>query len=94
MNPGVSNVWPKSTYRKTDLGPRTAAAGSGRLQRLEKIMDEYCGGCGQRYMVNTRLMERGIELLKMLKEDLANLGADGLHQLLRAWELHHRVLAS
>ena len=64
------------------------------LQRLEKIMDEYCGGCGQRYMVNTPLMERGIELLKMLKEDLANLGADGLHQLLRAWELHHRVLAS
>ena len=64
------------------------------LQRLEKIMDEYCGGCGQRYMVNTPLMERGIELLKMLREDLANLGADGLHQLLRAWELHHRVLAS
>ena len=30
----------------------------------------------------------------MLKEDLANLGADGLHQLQRAWELHHRVLAS
>ena len=64
------------------------------LQRLEKIMDEYCGGVGQRYMVNEPLMKRGVELLKMLKEDLNNLGADGLHQLQRAWELHHRVLAS
>jgi len=30
----------------------------------------------------------------MLKEDLDYLGADSLHQLQRAWELHHRVLAS
>ena len=45
-------------------------------------------------MVNETLMTRVIELLNMLKEDLKNLGADGLHQLQRAWELHHRVLAS
>ena len=30
----------------------------------------------------------------MLKEDLAYLGAEDLHQLQRAWELQHRVLAS
>ena len=27
----------------------------------------------------------------MLKEDLKHLGAENLHHLLRAWELHHRV---
>ena len=30
----------------------------------------------------------------MLKEDLAQLAAEDLHQLQRAWELRHRVLAS
>ena len=30
----------------------------------------------------------------MLKEDLDHLAAEDLHQLQRAWELHHRVLAS
>jgi adenylylsulfate reductase subunit A len=30
----------------------------------------------------------------MLKEDMAHIGADSLHQLQRAWELHHRVVTS
>jgi adenylylsulfate reductase subunit A len=64
------------------------------LQRLEKIMDEYVGGAGTRYMTNEPMLTRGLELLKMLKEDLAFLGADSLHQLQRSWELHHRVIAS
>jgi adenylylsulfate reductase subunit A len=64
------------------------------LQRLEKIMDEYVGGVGTRYMTNEPMLTRGLELLTMLSEDLENLGADSLHQLLRAWELHHRVITS
>jgi adenylylsulfate reductase subunit A len=64
------------------------------LQRLEKIMDEYVGGIGSFYTTNEPLLTRGIELLGMLKEDLAYLGAEDLHQLQRAWELQHRVLAS
>ena len=40
------------------------------------------------------MLTRGLELLDMLKEDLGSLGAEDLHQLQRAWELHHRVLAS
>ena len=64
------------------------------LQRLEKIMDEYVGGIGAHYTTNEPLLTRGIELLGMLKEDLAHLGAEDLHQLQRAWELQHRVLAS
>ena len=64
------------------------------LQRLEKIMDEYVGGIGANYTTNEPLLTRGLELLGMLKEDLAYLGAEDLHQLQRAWELQHRVLAS
>ncbi len=64
------------------------------LQRLEKIMDEYVGGIGAHYTTNEPLLTRGLELLGMLKEDLAHIGAEDLHQLQRAWELQHRVLAS
>lgn len=61
------------------------------LQRLEKIMDEYVGGISTFYVTNEPMLDRGLELLGMLKEDLAQLGAEDLHQLQRAWELHHRV---
>jgi len=64
------------------------------LQRLEKLMDEYVGGIGAHYTTNEPLLTRGLELLGMLKEDLEHLAAEDLHQLQRAWELHHRVLAS
>jgi adenylylsulfate reductase subunit A len=64
------------------------------LQRLEKIMDEYVGGIGSHYTTNEPMLTRGLELLSMLKEDLDHIGAEDLHQLQRAWELQHRVLAS
>ena len=64
------------------------------LQRLEKLMDEYVGGISAHYTTNEPLLTRGLELLEMLKEDLDHLAAEDLHQLQRAWELHHRVLAS
>jgi len=64
------------------------------LQRLEKIMDEYVGGISTTYMTNGVLLQRGLELLQMLKEDMSSMGAEDLHQLQRVWELHHRVIAS
>jgi adenylylsulfate reductase subunit A len=64
------------------------------LQRLEKIMDEYVGGISAHYKTNSWMLNRGLELLGMLKEDCNHLGAEDLHQLMRAWELNHRVLAS
>jgi adenylylsulfate reductase subunit A len=64
------------------------------LQRLEKIMDEYVGGISTFYVTNEPMLNRGLELLAMLKEDLDHLGAEDLHQLQRAWELNHRVWTS
>jgi adenylylsulfate reductase subunit A len=64
------------------------------LQRLEKIMDEYVGGTSTNYMTNGVMLNRGLEMLAMLKEDMSHIGAEDLHQLQRTWELHHRLLAS
>ncbi|MDA8050019.1 MAG: adenylyl-sulfate reductase subunit alpha [Rhodospirillales bacterium] len=64
------------------------------LQRLEKIMDEYVGGYTTFYVTNEHLLNRGLELLAMLREDLDYVGAEDLHQLQRAWELNHRVLTA
>ena len=64
------------------------------LQRLEKLMDEYVGGYSMFYVTNEPLLNRGLELLRMLTEDLEHIGAEDLHQLQRAWELYHRVLTS
>jgi len=64
------------------------------LQRLQKIMDEYCGGIGVNYMTNENLLNKGIDLLGMLHEDLEHVGAEDYHQLMRAWELKHRALTS
>jgi adenylylsulfate reductase subunit A len=64
------------------------------LQRLEKMMDEYVGGYSTFYVTNEPLLNRGLELLGMLKEDFEHIGAEDLHQLQRAWELHHRILTA
>ena len=61
------------------------------LQRLEKIMDEYAGGVSTFYTTNQPMLNRGLELLGMLKEDMDHIGAENLHQLQRTWELNHRV---
>ena len=64
------------------------------LQRLQKIMDEYVGGVGVSYMTNDNLLKIGTNLLKMLEEDLEHVAAEDYHQLMRAWELKHRVTTS
>jgi adenylylsulfate reductase subunit A len=64
------------------------------LQRLEKIMDEYVGGYTTFYITSEPLLNRGLELIDMLKEDFEHIGADDLHQLQRAWELNHRIMTA
>jgi len=59
--------------------------------RLQKIMDEYVAGVSSQFTTNKSLLERGLELLTMLKEDSAKLAAADLHELMRAWENTHRM---
>jgi len=43
--------------------------------RLQKMMDEYCGGVSAQFTTNKALLEKGLELLGMLKEDAEKLAA-------------------
>jgi len=65
------------------------------LDRLQKLMDEYCGGFGVNYMTNGNLLKIGLKKLKWLEEDWhGGMGAADIHELLRAWELYHRIRTS
>lgn len=59
--------------------------------RLQKIMDEYAGGVTSQFTTNKVQLERGLELLGLLKEDAQKLGAANLYDLMRAWENVHRM---
>jgi adenylylsulfate reductase subunit A len=59
--------------------------------RLQKIMDEYAGGVSSQFKTSEKLLEKGMELMGYLKEDSANLAAENLHELMRAWENVHRM---
>ncbi|HEY6911562.1 MAG TPA: adenylyl-sulfate reductase subunit alpha [Myxococcales bacterium] len=61
------------------------------MLRLQKMMDEYAGGVSTRFTTTEPLLKRGLELLALLKEDQARLGARDLHELMRAWENTHRL---
>ncbi len=62
------------------------------LVRLQKIMDEYAAGASTFYKTNKAMLERALELLQFLKEDWENyIAARDLHELMRAWELWHRI---
>jgi adenylylsulfate reductase subunit A len=61
--------------------------------RLQKLMDEYVAGCATMYMTNKPSLEEGLMRLTLLKEDATRLAARDLHELMRAWEQYHRILA-
>ncbi|MEE9303085.1 MAG: adenylyl-sulfate reductase subunit alpha [Thiotrichaceae bacterium] len=64
------------------------------LDRLQKMMDEYCAGFGVNYMTNDKLLKIGLKKMGVFGEDLENIAAQDIHELLRAWELKHRYLTS
>ena len=59
--------------------------------RLQKIMDEYAGGATMAFKTSKDLMERGLELMDMLKEDAEKLAAEDSYELERCWENVHRM---
>jgi adenylylsulfate reductase subunit A len=62
--------------------------------RLQKIMDEYVGGTSTFYQTNAAMLGVAERKLGMLKEDAQKMRAKDLHELLRAWENYHRILAA
>jgi adenylylsulfate reductase subunit A len=80
----------KGVSSADDINPHYITPKQG-LVRLQKIMDEYAGGTSAWYTTNGPTLQRGIALMEMLRADLQHLGARDLHELLRCWELWHRV---
>ncbi len=62
--------------------------------RLQKIMDEYVAGVATWYQTNAKMLEIAEKKLKMLREDSLKMRAKDLHELLRAWENYHRLIAA
>jgi len=62
--------------------------------RLQKVMDEYVAGVSTMYQTNRAMLEIAERKLEMLREDSGKLRARNLHELLRAWENYHRLLAA
>jgi len=62
-------------------------------QRLQKCMDEYVGGITTWYMTSGTMLDEGFKYLDMIKEDSLHMCAENLHELLRAWENYHRIVA-
>ena len=62
--------------------------------RLQKCMDEYVAGTSTMYQTNGKMLEIAEKKLEMLREDMVKMRAKDLHELLRAWENYHRLLAA
>jgi len=69
------------------IGPKALQA------RLMKIADEYFGGCSTWYMTSKTMLDEGLKLLELLKEDCNKMAAANLHELLRCFENYHRILS-
>jgi adenylylsulfate reductase subunit A len=62
--------------------------------RLQKLMDEYVAGISTYYTTNEQMLDLAERKLAMLKEDALKMRAKDRHELLRAWENYHRILAA
>ena len=86
------NLFEENQHRSTqpDINPAYILPNQFRM-RLQKLMDEYAGGVGSQFTTSAPLLDRGLELLALLKEDSDCLGASDLHDLMRCWENYHRM---
>ncbi|KAA8921964.1 adenylyl-sulfate reductase subunit alpha [Thermoplasma sp.] len=65
------------------------------IVRLQKIMDEYAAGWGSFYETNEGLLNTGYRLILYLADDFEKYSAaKSYHELLRIWELYHRILTA
>ena len=64
---------------------------SGMAMRLMKATHEYGAGTATYYMTTSKNLEIIMEMLNTMKEDCEKLAAGDLHELMRAWEITHRI---
>jgi adenylylsulfate reductase subunit A len=64
---------------------------SGMALRLMKATHEYGAGTATFYQTSSKSLEIIMEMLQTMREDCEKLGAGDLHELMRAWEINHRI---
>jgi len=73
-----------------DVNPKYCKP-AGMAMRLMKMTNEYGAGTGTFYMTNGKSLEVLMDLFEMFREDLEKIAAGDLHELMRAWEINHRL---
>ncbi|MBU1171752.1 MAG: adenylyl-sulfate reductase subunit alpha [Proteobacteria bacterium] len=95
----VNLVWkPVRTYLDNctyttaeDVNPNYAKP-AGMALRLMKATNEYGGGTATYYQTSSKALDILIDdLLFMMHEDTEKLAAGDLHELMRCWEIFHRI---
>ena len=64
---------------------------AGLTLRLMKATNEYGGGIATYYQTSDKSLEIAMELLTVIREDSEKLAAGSLHELMRCWEIYHRI---
>ena len=64
---------------------------SGMALRLMKATHEYGAGTATYYQTSSKNLEIVMDMLATMREDCEKLGAGDLHELMRAWEIYHRI---
>ena len=73
-----------------DINPNYIKA-SGFAMRLMKATNEYGAGWMTYYQTSDKNLEILQDLFKVMHEDAELLGAGDLHELMRCWEMKHRL---
>jgi len=63
----------------------------GMMYRMMKATNEYGAGTATFYQTTSKSLEVVMELLQVMREDCEKLAAGDLHELMRAWEIYHRI---
>ncbi|MDY6905379.1 MAG: adenylyl-sulfate reductase subunit alpha [Thermodesulfobacteriota bacterium] len=63
----------------------------GMMYRLMKATHEYGAGTATYYQTSEKSLEVLMDLFETMREDCEKLAAGDLHELMRAWEIYHRI---
>jgi adenylylsulfate reductase subunit A len=64
---------------------------NGMMYRLMKATHEYGAGTATFYQTSSKNLEIIMDMFVMMHEDCEKLAAGDLHELMRAWEIEHRI---
>lgn len=64
---------------------------NGMMYRMMKATHEYGAGTSTFYQTSSKNLEIVMEMLAWMREDCEKLAAGDLHELMRCWEIIHRI---